>query len=106
MQRREPHRHPHGRYWTPFPQLAAYTQSGATTNQTYAGADNAQRLTRDAATFTHAAVGITGQSVVGNGHRFSSATLGHIGEIPLGGVPHQQRGRTRNRGGCDLPCAS
>jgi YD repeat-containing protein len=53
--------------WTPFTQLAAYTQSGATTNQTYAGTDNTQRLTRDATTFTDAAVGITGQSVTGTG---------------------------------------
>jgi hypothetical protein len=30
--------------WTPFAQLGAYTQSGTTTDQTYAGTDNTQRL--------------------------------------------------------------
>lgn len=46
--------------WTPFTQLAAYTQSATTTTQTCAGVDNTQRLTRDSTTFTHAAVGLTG----------------------------------------------
>ncbi|MEV4341021.1 RHS repeat-associated core domain-containing protein [Streptomyces sp. NPDC049590] len=56
--------------WTPFTQLAAYTQSGTTTSNTYAGIDNTQRLTRDSATFTNAALGITGQTVSGTATGF------------------------------------
>ncbi|MFJ4204455.1 RHS repeat-associated core domain-containing protein [Streptomyces sviceus] len=51
--------------WTPFTQLAAYAQSGATVRQSYAGTDNTQRLTRDATTFANTAVGLTGQTASG-----------------------------------------
>lgn len=56
--------------WTPFTQLGAYTQSSTTTNQTYAGTDNTQRLKAGSTTFTNAAVGVTGQSVSGTATGF------------------------------------
>ncbi|WP_345669848.1 RHS repeat-associated core domain-containing protein [Streptomyces similanensis] len=71
--------------WTPFTQLAAYTQSGATTNQTYAGTDNTQRLTRDATTFANAAVGITGQSVTGTATGFVREPSGTLVAMRTGG---------------------
>ncbi|MFF8595143.1 RHS repeat-associated core domain-containing protein [Streptomyces sp. NPDC015220] len=71
--------------WTPSTQLAAYTQSGATTHQTYAGTDNTQRLTRDATTFTNAAVGITGQSMTGTATSFVHEPSGTLVAMRTGG---------------------
>ncbi|MFF9378196.1 RHS repeat-associated core domain-containing protein [Streptomyces griseoluteus] len=71
--------------WTPFTQLAAYTQSGATTNQTYAGTDNTQRLTRDSATFTNAATGLTGQTVSGTATGFVREPSGTLVGMRSGG---------------------
>ncbi|MFF4490480.1 RHS repeat-associated core domain-containing protein [Streptomyces sp. NPDC001544] len=71
--------------WTPFTQLAAYTQSGATTNQTYAGVDNTQRLTRDSTTFTNAAVGLTGQSASGAATGFVREPSGTLVAMRSGG---------------------
>jgi RHS repeat-associated protein len=72
--------------WTPFTQLAAYTQSGATTTQTYAGTDNTDRLTRDAATFTNAAIGLTGQSVTGTATGFVREPSGTLVGMRTGGT--------------------
>ncbi|MFH8336296.1 RHS repeat-associated core domain-containing protein [Streptomyces sp. AM6-12] len=71
--------------WTPFTQLAAYTQSGTTTNQTYAGVDNTQRLNRDSTTFTNAAVGITGQSASGAATGFVREPSGTLVAMRRGG---------------------
>nr|WP_308288202.1 RHS repeat-associated core domain-containing protein [Streptomyces corallincola] len=71
--------------WTPFTQLGAYTQSGTTTNQTYAGVDNTQRLTRDSATFTNAATGLTGQSVSGTATGFVREPSGTLVGMRSGG---------------------
>ncbi|MGW5367629.1 RHS repeat-associated core domain-containing protein [Streptomyces sp. NPDC004009] len=71
--------------WTPFTQLASYTQSGSTTNQTYAGVDNTQRLTRDSTTFTNAAVGITGQTASGAATGFVREPSGTLVAMRSGG---------------------
>jgi RHS repeat-associated protein len=71
--------------WNPFTQLAAYTQSGATTNQTYAGTDNTQRLTRDTTTFTNAAVGITGQNTAETATGFVREPSGTLVAMRSGG---------------------
>nr|WP_312038297.1 RHS repeat-associated core domain-containing protein [Streptomyces galbus] len=71
--------------WTPFTQLAASTQSGATTSHTYAGVDNTQRLTRDATTFTNAAVGLTGQSASGAATGFVREPSGTLVAMRTGG---------------------
>lgn len=71
--------------WTPYTQLAAYTQSGATTSHTYAGIDNTQRLTRDSTTFTNAAVGITGQTVSGTATGFVREPSGTLVAMRSGG---------------------
>ncbi|MEU7088101.1 RHS repeat-associated core domain-containing protein [Streptomyces achromogenes] len=71
--------------WTPYTQLAAYTQSGATTSHTYAGIDNTQRLTRDSTTFTNAAVGITGQTVSGTATGFVREPSGTLVGMRSGG---------------------
>ncbi|MDT9682396.1 RHS repeat-associated core domain-containing protein [Streptomyces sp. TRM76323] len=71
--------------WTPFTQLAAYTHSGTTTEQVYAGTDNTQRLTRDNTTFTNAAVGITGQSVSGAATGFVREPSGTLIAMRSGG---------------------
>ncbi|MEE1928730.1 RHS repeat-associated core domain-containing protein [Streptomyces sp. TRM 70351] len=71
--------------WTPFTQLAAYTQSGTTTDQTYAGVDNTHRLTRGSATFTNAAVGLTGQNVSGTATGFVREPSGTLVAMRSGG---------------------
>lgn len=74
-----------GGTWTPFTQLGAYTQSGATTNQTYAGTDNTQRLTRDTTTFTNAAVGLSNQSAAGASTGFVREPSGTLVAMRTGG---------------------
>ncbi|MEW2289677.1 RHS repeat-associated core domain-containing protein, partial [Streptomyces sp. NPDC047841] len=71
--------------WTPFTQLAAYTRSGVAINQTYAGVDNTQRLTRDSTTFTNAAVGITGQTATGTATGFVREPSGTLVGMRSGG---------------------
>jgi RHS repeat-associated protein len=71
--------------WTPFTQLGAYTQSGATTNQTYGGTDNTQRLTRDTTTFTNSAVGVTGQNASGTATGFVREPSGTLIAMRSGG---------------------
>jgi len=71
--------------WTPFTQLATYTQAGATTDQTYAGTDNTQRLTRDTTTFTNAAIGVTGQSTSGAASGFVREPSGTLVAMRSGG---------------------
>lgn len=75
---------------TPFTRLAACTQSGATTTQTYAGTDNTQRLTCDSATFTDAAVGITGQSVTGTATGSVREPSGALAGMRTGGTTQWQ----------------
>ncbi|MEU3552221.1 RHS repeat-associated core domain-containing protein [Streptomyces longwoodensis] len=72
--------------WTPFTQLGAYTQSGTTTDQTYAGTDNTQRLEAGLATFTNAAVGVTGQSVSGAATGFIREPSGTLVAMRSGGA--------------------
>jgi RHS repeat-associated protein len=71
--------------WTPFTQLASYAQSGTTTDHTYAGTDNTQRLTRGDTTFTNAAVGLTGQSVSGTATGFVREPSGALVAMRSGG---------------------
>ncbi|MFI7383722.1 RHS repeat-associated core domain-containing protein [Streptomyces sp. NPDC049813] len=72
--------------WTPFTQLGAYTQSGTTTDQTYAGTDNTQRLKAGSTTFTNAAVGVTGQSVSGAATGFIREPSGTLVAMKSGGA--------------------
>ncbi|MGV9282854.1 RHS repeat-associated core domain-containing protein [Streptomyces sp. NPDC003730] len=72
--------------WTPFTQLASYTQSGTTTDQTYAGTDNTQRLKAGSSTFTEAAVGITGRSVSGAATGFVREPSGTLVAMRSGGA--------------------
>ncbi|MFF5251217.1 RHS repeat-associated core domain-containing protein [Streptomyces leeuwenhoekii] len=71
--------------WTPFTQLASYTQSGTATGHTYAGTDNTQRLTRGDTTFTNSAVGLTGQSVSGTATGFVREPSGTLVAMRSGG---------------------
>jgi RHS repeat-associated protein len=71
--------------WTPFTQLASYTQSGTTTDHTYAGTDNTQRLTRGNTAFTNAAVGLTGQSAAGTATGFVREPSGTLVAMRSGG---------------------
>ncbi|MGW8064195.1 hypothetical protein ACVV2G_18455 [Streptomyces ziwulingensis] len=66
--------------WTPFTQLAAYTQ----TDQAYAGVDNAQHLTRDSASLTNAATGVTGQNVSGTATGFVREPSGTLAAMTSG----------------------
>ncbi len=72
--------------WTPHSQLGAYTQSGTTISQTYAGTDNTQRLKAGSTTFTNAAVGITGQSVSGAATGFVREPSGTLVAMRSGGA--------------------
>ncbi|WP_133887080.1 RHS repeat-associated core domain-containing protein [Streptomyces sp. BK208] len=72
--------------WTPFAQLGSYTQSGTTTDQTYAGTDNTQRLKAGSSTFTNAAVGITGRSVSGAATGFVREPSGTLVAMRSGGA--------------------
>ncbi|RAJ66816.1 MULTISPECIES: RHS repeat-associated core domain-containing protein, partial [unclassified Streptomyces] len=72
--------------WTPHNQLGAYTQSGSTTDQTYAGTDNTQRLKAGSTTFTNAAVGLTGQSVSGAATGFIREPSGTLVAMKSGGA--------------------
>ncbi|MFG3078095.1 RHS repeat-associated core domain-containing protein [Streptomyces sp. NPDC048225] len=75
-----------GETWTPFTQLGSYTQSGTTTDQTYAGTDNTQRLKAGSSTFTNAAVGITGRSVSGAATGFVREPSGTLVAMRSGGA--------------------
>ncbi|WP_317992359.1 RHS repeat-associated core domain-containing protein [Streptomyces sp. JV180] len=72
--------------WTPYAQLGAYTQSGTTIDQTYAGTDNTQRLEAGSTTFTNAAVGITGQSAAGTATGFVRGPSGTLVAMKSGGA--------------------
>ncbi|WP_279592820.1 RHS repeat-associated core domain-containing protein [Streptomyces liangshanensis] len=74
-----------GGTWTPFTQLGAYTQAGATTGQTYAGTDNTQRLARDTTTFTNAAVGLSNQNAAGTTTGFVREPSGTLVSMRTGG---------------------
>ncbi|MFB8105881.1 RHS repeat-associated core domain-containing protein [Streptomyces sp. NPDC056007] len=71
--------------WTPFTQLGSYTQSDGITNQTYAGTDNVQRLSRRDTTFTNAAVGLTGQNASGAATGFVREPSGTLVAMRSGG---------------------
>ncbi|MFF7878973.1 RHS repeat-associated core domain-containing protein [Streptomyces californicus] len=75
-----------GETWTPYTQLGAYTQSGTTIDQTYAGTDNTQRLKAGSTTFTNAAVGITGQSAAGTATGFVREPSGTLVAMKSGGA--------------------
>ncbi|MGW5623592.1 RHS repeat-associated core domain-containing protein [Streptomyces olivaceus] len=72
--------------WTPHSQLGSCTQSGTTTDQTYAGTDNTQRLKAGSTTFTNAAVGLTGQNVSGAATGFIREPSGTLVAMKSGGA--------------------
>ncbi|MFF1306513.1 RHS repeat-associated core domain-containing protein [Streptomyces sp. NPDC058307] len=71
--------------WTPFTQLGTYTQSGATTDHTYAGTDNTQRLTRNATAFTNSAVGLSNENTSGTATGFVREPSGTLVAMRSGG---------------------
>lgn len=83
--RRESHRHPHGRVLDTVHPARRLHPVRCHHNQTYAGTDNTQRLTRDAATFTNAVVGVTGQSVTGAATGFVREPSGTLVSMRTGG---------------------
>lgn len=71
--------------WTPFTQFSAYTQSGTTTNQTYAGTDTTQRLKAGSTTFTNSAVGLSNQNASGTATGFVREPSGTLVAMRSGG---------------------